>query len=92
MRTERFTTRATEAIAASLMWSLYAPGLAIGAALGSTCYLLLLLWNGLSKRIGKAVLRNRTRRRLREIFRRRQEELGSFDIVIAPGTGGMSYQ
>ncbi len=39
------------AIAASLMWSLYAPGLAIGAALGSTCYLLL-LWNGLSKRIG----------------------------------------
>jgi putative peptidoglycan lipid II flippase len=39
------------AIAASLMWSLYAPGLAIGAALGSTCYLLL-LWNGLGKRIG----------------------------------------
>ncbi len=39
------------AIAASLMRSLYAPGLAIGAALGSTCYLLL-LWNGLSKRIG----------------------------------------
>ena len=36
----------------------------------------------LSKRIGKAVLRNRTRRRLREIFRRRQEGLGSFDIVI----------
>jgi putative peptidoglycan lipid II flippase len=39
------------AIAASLMWSLYAPGLAIGAALGSTCYLLLLC-NGLNKRIG----------------------------------------
>jgi putative peptidoglycan lipid II flippase len=39
------------ATAAALMSSLYAPGLAIAAALGSTCYLLL-LWNGLSRRIG----------------------------------------
>ncbi len=36
----------------------------------------------LGRRIGKAVSRNRTRRRLREIFRRQSTELGAFDIVI----------
>ncbi|UCC72715.1 MAG: murein biosynthesis integral membrane protein MurJ [Gemmatimonadota bacterium] len=37
---------------ATLMWPLYAPGLAVGTALGSWCYLLL-LWKGLGSRIGK---------------------------------------
>ncbi|UCC48399.1 MAG: murein biosynthesis integral membrane protein MurJ, partial [Gemmatimonadota bacterium] len=37
--------------AAILMWPLYVPGLAVGAALGSWSYLLL-LWNGLRKRVG----------------------------------------
>jgi putative peptidoglycan lipid II flippase len=37
--------------AAILMWPLYVPGLAVGAALGSWSYLLL-LWNGLHKRVG----------------------------------------
>lgn len=37
--------------AALLMWPLYVPGLAVGAALGSWSYLLL-LWNGLRKRVG----------------------------------------
>jgi putative peptidoglycan lipid II flippase len=38
-------------LGAVLMWWLYAPGLATGAAVGSWCYLML-LWNGLAKRIG----------------------------------------
>lgn len=37
--------------AAVLMWPLYVPGLAVGAALGSWTYLIL-LWNGLRKRVG----------------------------------------
>lgn len=36
---------------AILMWRLYAPGLAVGAAVGSWCYLSL-LWTGLRKRLG----------------------------------------
>lgn len=39
------------AVGATLMWPLYAPGLAAGAAVGSWCYLLL-LWNGLERRLG----------------------------------------
>jgi len=44
------------------------------------------------KRVGGAVVRNRLRRRLREIFRRHRGALegGSFDIVIhvRPGASG----
>ncbi len=36
---------------AALMWPLYAPGLAAGAALGSWSYLLM-LWTGLERRVG----------------------------------------
>ncbi|UCF19525.1 MAG: murein biosynthesis integral membrane protein MurJ [Gemmatimonadota bacterium] len=38
-------------VGAALMWPLYVPGLAVGAALGSWCYLAL-LWRGLGRRIG----------------------------------------
>jgi putative peptidoglycan lipid II flippase len=38
-------------VGAVLMWPLYAPGLAAGAAVGSWIYLLL-LWNGLERRLG----------------------------------------
>lgn len=34
------------------MWRLYAPGLAIGAAVGSWSYLFM-LWSGLGKRLGR---------------------------------------
>ncbi len=39
------------ATGAALMWPLYAPGLAAGAALGS-CFYLTLLWNGLAMLLG----------------------------------------
>jgi putative peptidoglycan lipid II flippase len=39
-------------VGAVLMWLLYAPGLAAGAAVGSWTYLFM-LWNGLGKRLGK---------------------------------------
>ncbi len=39
-------------LGAILMWWLYAPGLALGAAVGSWSYLLM-LWNGLDGRLGK---------------------------------------
>lgn len=38
-------------VGAILMWPLYAPGLAVGAAVGSWCYLLM-LWSGLERRLG----------------------------------------
>lgn len=38
-------------VGAVLMWPLYAPGLAVGAAVSAWCYLLL-LWHGLGKRFG----------------------------------------
>ncbi len=40
------------AAGAGLMWAFYAPGLALGTALGAWLYLLL-LWGGLSGRVGK---------------------------------------
>ena len=39
-------------VGAILMWPLYAPGLAVGAAVGAWSYLLL-LWSGLNRRIGR---------------------------------------
>ena len=44
-------------LGAILMWRLYAPGLAIGAAVGSWSYLLM-LWGGLGKRIGSVFNRD----------------------------------
>lgn len=41
-----------------------------------------------SKKIGKAVLRNRTKRRIREIFRRNKEQMKpALDIVVISGKG-----
>ena len=39
-------------VGAVLMWPLYTPGLAVGAAVGSWAYLLM-LWSGLGRRIGR---------------------------------------
>jgi putative peptidoglycan lipid II flippase len=39
-------------VGAILMWPLYAPGLAVGAAVGAWSYLLM-LWSGLHSRIGR---------------------------------------
>ena len=44
-------------VGAVLMWPLYAPGLAAGAAVGSWIYLLL-LWNGLERRLGTLLARD----------------------------------
>lgn len=53
-------------VGATLMWPLYAPGLAVGAAVGSWCYLLM-LWNGLERRLG-ALLEGDDLRYLRDVI------------------------
>lgn len=52
------------AVAAALMWPLYAAGLAVGAAVGSWLYLLL-LWRGLRGRLGPLL----ERREIVHVFR-----------------------
>jgi ribonuclease P protein component len=46
-----------------------------------------------TKRLGKAVQRNRVKRLLREFFRRHKSKLPSRDLVIMakPGTNALSY-
>jgi ribonuclease P protein component len=47
-----------------------------------------------TKRLGKAIRRNRVKRLLREFFRRHKTQLPPLDLVIMAkkGAGGLTYQ